>query len=76
LCADQAGNDQLSDGEARRKCDGAELNARFSFVAGQWAMLDIGWEEMLTCPARILAFGEERIATSKSLFCKLLVKNR
>jgi len=52
------------------------LHARFSFVAGQWAMLDIGWEEMLTCPARILAFGEERIATSKSLFCKLLVKNR
>jgi len=37
-------------------------------------MLDIGWGEMLTCPARILAFGEWRIATSKSLFCKLLVK--
>jgi hypothetical protein len=29
---------------------------------------------MLTCPARILAFGEWRIATSESLFCKLLVK--
>jgi hypothetical protein len=37
-------------------------------------MLDSGWEEMLTCPARILAFGEGRIATSKSLFCKLFVK--
>jgi hypothetical protein len=37
-------------------------------------MLDIGWEEMLTCPARILAFGDEGIATSKSLFCKLFVK--
>jgi hypothetical protein len=39
-------------------------------------MLDIGWEEMLTCTARILAFGEGRIATSKSRFCKLFVKRR
>jgi hypothetical protein len=35
LCADQAGNDQLYDGEARGKSDGADLHARFSFVAGQ-----------------------------------------
>jgi hypothetical protein len=39
-------------------------------------MRDIGWEETLTCPARILAFGEERVATSESLFCKLLVKRQ
>jgi hypothetical protein len=39
-------------------------------------MLDIGWEEMLACPARILAFGEGWIATSESLFCKLFVKRR
>jgi hypothetical protein len=37
-------------------------------------MLDIGWGDMLACPARILAFGDEKFATSKSLFCKLFVK--
>jgi hypothetical protein len=37
-------------------------------------MFCIVQEEMLTCPPRMVAFGEGPVATESSLFCKFFVK--